>query len=86
MSSSSFKIVPCDFSDMSECVDVFDEAFATDPIFIHFHPRSDPKVLKENDLKLYEEGYGKSWVKYFKAVDEDTGCVELLFVVVDICY
>jgi hypothetical protein len=79
MSSSIFELKPCEFSDMAECVDVFDEAFATNPYFIHFHPRSDQKILKENDLKLYEKSYEQDWVKYFKIVDEGTGFVRFPF-------
>jgi len=73
MTSSNFKIMPCELSDMSECVDIFDEAFATDPAMMYLHPRSDPKVLKEKSLKNYEKSYTAPGTKYFKAVHEETG-------------
>lgn len=75
MSPPNFRLAPCEFSDLAECVDVFNEAFVTDPNFVHFHPRSDPKVTKAHDLKGYEKSFKKPWVKYFKIEDEENGYV-----------
>ncbi|KFX90617.1 hypothetical protein V490_06365 [Pseudogymnoascus sp. VKM F-3557] len=73
MSSSNFKIVPCEPGDMAVCVDIFDEAFAGDPAITYLHPRSDPKVLKEKSLQNFEKSFTAPGVKYFKAILEDTG-------------
>jgi hypothetical protein len=70
MTSSEFRIMPCELSDMSECVDIFDEAFATDPAVLYLYPHCDPKVLKENSLKGYEKSYTAPGTKYFKAVNK----------------
>jgi hypothetical protein len=75
MTSSDFKIVPCELSDMSECVDIFDEAFATDPAVLYLYPHCDPKVLKDKSLKGYEKSYTAPGTKYFKAVNKETGSV-----------
>lgn len=75
MTSSNFKIVLCELSDMFECAEIFNEAFATDPAVLCLHPRSDPKVLKEKALKNYEKSYTAPGIKYFKVVHEETGCV-----------
>jgi hypothetical protein len=68
MHSSSFDIVPCDFQDMAECVEVFNEAFADDPHLPYLYPNSDSKVLKERDLAMYESSYKEPATRYFKAV------------------
>ncbi|RDW63592.1 hypothetical protein BP6252_11137 [Coleophoma cylindrospora] len=65
--------MPCELSDMSECVEIFDEAFADDPAMMYLHPGSDPRVLKEISLKNYEKSYAAPGTKYFKAVQEETG-------------
>lgn len=75
MASSDFDIVPCELSDMSECLDIFNEAFATDPALLYFHPRSDPKVLREKSLKNYQKSYVTPGTRYFKAVQKNSGCV-----------
>lgn len=75
MASSDFQIVPCNLSDMSECVNIFYEAFATDPTLMYLHPRSDLKVLKEKSLNDYEKSYMTPGTKYFKALHKETGCV-----------
>ena len=73
MNSSNFKIVPCDLLDMLECVEIFNEAFATDPAMLYLYPRSDPAVLKERSLRSYEKSYMSPGTKFFKAVHEETG-------------
>ena len=60
---------------MSECVDIFDEAFATDPAVLYLYPHCDPKVLKEKSLKGYEKSYTVPGTKYFKVVNKETGSV-----------
>lgn len=60
---------------MSECVDIFEEAFASDHLMVYLHGHCDPNVLKEHSLKKYEKSYMAPGIKYFKAVDEKTGCV-----------
>jgi hypothetical protein len=61
---------------MSTCVDIFNEAFATDPALLYFHPHSDPKMLKERSLKKYENSFTEPGTKYFKAVHVETGWVQ----------
>lgn len=73
MASSSFEILPCQLSDMSVCVDIFDEAFASDPTMTYLYPRCDPKALKERSLRNYEKSYTAPGIKYFKAVNKETG-------------
>lgn len=75
MASSSIKILPCELADMEACVNIFNEAFAKDPIVYYMHPNSDPKILKERALKSYEKNFAAPEMKYFKAVDEGTGYV-----------
>lgn len=76
MASTNIKILPCEIADMEACVDIFNEAFAKDPIVYFMHPNSDPKVLKERSLKGYERSFASPGMKYFKAVDEETGYVK----------
>jgi len=75
MTSFNFKIMPCELSDMSECVDIFDEAFATDPATMYLYPYCDPKVLKQKSLMSYKKSYSAPGTEYFKAVHKETGCV-----------
>jgi len=78
MISFNFKIMPCELADMSDCVDVFDQAFATDPAMLYLHPRSDPKMLKERSLRNYEKSYAAPGTKYFKVMHEEAGCVSII--------
>lgn len=80
MSSSTWKVVPCEFSDLDECLDLYNEAFASDKNFLYFHPRSDPKVVRAGALERHQKSFGNDWVKYFKVVDEETGYVCVLVV------
>jgi hypothetical protein len=75
MTSSNFEIVPCGLSDMSKCVDIFDEAFGTDPTMLYLYPRCDPKLLREKSLKNFEKSHTVPGTNYFKAVHKETGCV-----------
>ena len=75
MTSLNFKTVPCEMSDMPDCVDIFYEAFANDPTIIYLYPRSNPKGLKDKSLKDYEKSYTATGTNYFKAVNKETGCV-----------
>ncbi|RFU25007.1 hypothetical protein B7463_g11334, partial [Scytalidium lignicola] len=72
MTSLDFKILPCELSDMSDCVDIFHEAFASDPIMAYLYPRCDLKALKKKSLKNYEKSYTAHGAKYFKAVHKET--------------
>ena len=78
MISSNFKIVPRELADMSEYVDIFDEAVATDPAMLYLYPHSNPKVLKEKSLKNYDNSYTAPGTKNFKAVHKETGCVSVI--------
>lgn len=72
MTSSNFKIMPCELLDMAVCANIFDEAFADDPAMIYLHPRSDPKVLKEKSIQNFVKSFTAPGVKYFKAILDKT--------------
>lgn len=60
---------------MSECIDIYDEAFATDPVVAYQYPYPDPVELRDTSVKKYESSYTAPGVNYFKAVDEESGCI-----------
>ena len=76
--SCKFQILPCELADLAACADIFQDAFAGDPYFKYLHPRSDPAALRARALRWYEESFVAPGTRFFKAVDEETGCVECL--------
>ncbi|CAG8982445.1 hypothetical protein HYALB_00014069 [Hymenoscyphus albidus] len=73
MASAGIKILPCEFIDMEVRVDIYNEAFADDPALYCMRPRADPIVVKKNTLENFQKGYEGPGMKYFKAIDGDTG-------------
>ena len=73
MTPSDFKIVPCELANISECVDIFDQAFANDGIGEYLYPDCDPKALREKALSNYQKSFTAPGVKYFKAIHKGTG-------------
>jgi hypothetical protein len=67
--SPQFTILPCTIEDMAACVDIFNDAFASDPALRYFHPRSDPVLLRERAVRAYETGFGKEGTRFFKVLD-----------------
>ncbi|KAL3421584.1 hypothetical protein PVAG01_08030 [Phlyctema vagabunda] len=73
MATFNFEITLCNFSDLSTCVEIFYEAFATDPNILNLYPRCDQKALKEKSLKGYEKSYATLEARFYKAVCIETG-------------
>lgn len=64
---------------MSTCIDIYNEAFAGDPMIVYFYPKTDKAELRERSLNGYKESFtGQKGARWFKAVDENSGYLTCL--------
>ncbi|CAG8953153.1 hypothetical protein HYFRA_00003352 [Hymenoscyphus fraxineus] len=73
MASAGIKILPCEFTDIEACVDIYNQAFADDPALYCMRPRADPILVKKTTLENFQKGYEGPGITYFKAIDGGTG-------------
>lgn len=71
----TFTILPAEKKDLLELVEVFHEAFATDPEFGIIYGNCDMKEVIKCDVVGYEEEFDTPGRRFFKLVDNENGYV-----------
>jgi hypothetical protein len=73
----AFTILPAEKEDLVTLVEIFHEAFATDPVFGLVNKNCDMKEVVRSDLVGFEKEFDTPGRKFFKLVDNDNGYVDL---------
>jgi hypothetical protein len=73
----AFMILPAEKGDLPELVEIFHEAFATDPEFGIIYGKCDMKEVIKFDVVGYEQEYDTPGRRFFKLIDNESGYVNL---------
>lgn len=73
----TFTILPAEKGDLTELVELFHEAFATDPDFSIIYGKCDRKEVIKFDVVGYEEEYDTPGRRFFKLIDDENGYVNI---------
>lgn len=71
--ASTFQISPASRSDIPELVKVALAAFKNDPIFLLMKQHCAPAEIQASDVQSYDRTFSDPGVRFFKAVDSETG-------------
>jgi hypothetical protein len=71
----TFSLLPAEKADLTELVEIFHEAFATDPLFGIIYGKCDMREVIESDLVGYEKEFDTPGRRFFKVVDSENGYV-----------
>lgn len=71
----TFSLVPAEKADLAELVEIFHEAFATDPAFSIIFAKCDTKEVIQADVEAYEKEFDTPGRRFFKLVDGESGYV-----------
>lgn len=71
----TFSILPAEKADLTVLVEIFHEAFATDPMFSIIFGKCDRKEVIEADVVGYEKEFDTPGRRFFKLVDSESGYV-----------
>ena len=75
----TFSLLPAEKGDLTELVEIFHEAFATDPEFSIIYGKCDTKEVVKSDVVGYEKEFDTPGRKFFKVVDDEYGYVDFLY-------
>jgi hypothetical protein len=78
----SFSLLPAEKGDLRELVEIFHEAFATDPEFSIIYQKCDMEEAIKLDVVGYEEEFDTPGRRFFKVVDSENGYVVAHFLVI----
>lgn len=66
------EVRPATRLDIPAMADIFERAFATDPVFSHMYPGTTPAQLQTLHTRMFEDGWELPGRKCFVVVDTDT--------------
>lgn len=73
----TFTILPAEKEDLTILVEIFHEAFATDPEVSLINANCDMNEVIRNDVERYEKEFDTPGRRFFKLIDDDNGYVDI---------
>jgi len=78
----AFSPLPAERGDLRELVEIFHEAFATDPEFCIIYQKCDMEEVIKSDLVGYEKEFDTPGRRFFKVADSENEYVVVHFFVI----
>jgi hypothetical protein len=72
----TFTILPAEREDLATLVEIFHEAFATDPEFSVMNAKCDLNEVMKRDVEGYQKEFDTPGRRFFKLIDDETGYVD----------